>query len=68
MCRPAAGRSENLAEELPGARVPRLVEEGRGRTMLEENRATAATTMKAIITAGRKANADFGCYRDAFLE
>ena len=34
----------------------------------DENRATAVTVMKAIITAGRKANADFGYYRDAFLE
>ena len=33
-----------------------------------ENRATAVTTMKAIITASRKANADFGYYKDAFLE
>ena len=34
----------------------------------DENRATAVKVMKAIITAGRKANADFGYYRDAFLE
>lgn len=33
-----------------------------------ENRATAVTTMKAIITASRKANADFDYYKDAFLE